>query len=59
MKGYAPGWQVRCCRCGHIRDAEETGMVRLGAASWKKYIIGWCPRCRWLRFLAVEKVPVR
>ncbi|MFO0891237.1 MAG: hypothetical protein U0790_19100 [Isosphaeraceae bacterium] len=57
MKGYAPGWQVRCTRCGRTRDASEAGITRVGAWSWKKYTLGWCAHCRWLRFLAIERKP--
>jgi hypothetical protein len=57
MRGYAPGWQVRCTKCGRTREAAEVGIVRLGAWSWKKYTLGWCSDCRWLRFLAVERKP--
>lgn len=55
MKGYAPGWQVRCVKCGHVRDAGEAGLVRIGAWSWKKYIVGRCPNCRWVWIQAVER----
>lgn len=57
MKGYAPGWQLRCTKCGRTRDAADAGIVRIGAWSWKKYILGWCSRCRWLRWVAVERKP--
>jgi hypothetical protein len=55
MKGYAPGWQVRCTKCGKFRDAAEAGIVRVGGWSWKSYKLGWCPDCRRLRFIAIEK----
>lgn len=57
MKGYAPGWQVRCTGCGWARDASEVGIIRLGAWSWKKFTLGWCSRCRRWRFLAIERKP--
>ena len=57
MKGYAPGWQLRCTRCGRTRDAGEAGLIRVGAASVAKYTLGWCSNCRWLRFVAVERKP--
>ncbi len=57
MKGYAPGWQVRCVKCGHIRDAGEAGLVRIAAWSWKKFIVDRCPNCRWFWFQAVERKP--
>jgi hypothetical protein len=57
MKGYAPGWQLRCTKCGKTRDAGEAGMTRVGAASWRKRTIGWCSNCRWVRVIAVERKP--
>lgn len=57
MKGCAPGWQVRCVKCGHVRDAGKAGLVRIAAKSWKKYIISRCPKCRWFWFQAVERKP--
>lgn len=51
----APGWQVRCLKCGRTEPWGRYG-VRLGAAG-KKYTVGFCSRCRWLRFLVVERVP--
>lgn len=57
MGGYAPGWQARCTKCGHTRDASEVGVTRIGAWSWKKYTLGWCSDCHRLRFIAVERRP--
>ncbi len=59
MKGYAPGWQVRCVHCQRTRDASKVGIVRIGAWSWKHYTLGWCSGCHWLRVLAVERKPAR
>lgn len=56
MKGYAPGWQVRCTKCDRTRDAADVGITRIGAAG-KKYTLGWCSNCRWLRFIAIERKP--
>ena len=58
MKGYAPGWQVRCTKCGRTRDASEVGVTRIGGWSWKRYTLGWCSYCHWLRFLAIERKPL-
>jgi hypothetical protein len=55
MKGYAPGWQVRCTRCGRTRDAGEVGITRVGAWSRKKYTIGKCSRCNRWAFVAIER----
>lgn len=52
----APGWQVRCTRCGFTEPWGKYG-VRLGAASWKKYTIGRCAQCRRLGFHAIERRP--
>lgn len=57
MKGYAPGWRVRCTRCGGTRDAADAGIVRVAAWSFKKFVLGKCPACRRWAFLAVEKSP--
>ncbi len=58
MKGYAPGWQVRCTKCQRTRSASGVGIVRVGAWTWKNFTPGWCSSCQWLRFLAVERKPV-
>lgn len=58
MKGYAPGWQVRCPKCGLTLDAADLGFVFI----WKKLIgkerrLGWCQECRRLRWLVIEPIP--
>ncbi len=55
--GFAPGWQLRCTRCGRTRDAGEAGLVRYKAASASKRTLGFCRGCRGFRWLAVERVP--
>ena len=56
--GIAPGWQLRCTRCGRIGDASEAGLVRLGAASIRKYTLGYCSGCgERLRIIAIERKP--
>lgn len=55
--GYAPGWQVRCVSCGWIRAAADLGLVRIGAWSWKKAIVGRCGGCGRIRLLALERGP--
>lgn len=52
----APGWQVRCTRCGFTEPWGKYG-VRLHAASWKKYTLGRCAQCRRLGFHAIERRP--
>ena len=54
VSGCAPGWQVRCTKCNHVRDAGEAGMIRIGAASVGKRTFGYCEQCRGLRWMAVE-----
>lgn len=51
----APGWHVRCTRCGFTEPWGKYG-IRLGAWSWKKYTIGRCPSCRKLGFHAIERM---
>ena len=51
-------WQIRCLTCGLKRRARDAGIVRVGG--WgRKYTIGWCSRCRWLRCAVVEATPER
>jgi hypothetical protein len=57
MVDLAPGWQIRCPKCGKTRSYGEVGGVRLGAASRGKRILGWCRRCNWFRWAVVERVP--
>jgi len=54
MKGYAPGWQIRCCKCGWTVDAGEAGIIQLGGIG-RSYKLRWRPQCRWLRLAALEK----
>lgn len=49
----APGWQIRCLKCGFTEAWGKYG-IRLGAAG-RKYTVGFCGRCRWLRFHVIEK----
>ena len=48
------GWQIRCPMCGRTRDAAEAGLLRWGAYSIGKRILGWCNHCRRPRFIVVE-----
>lgn len=54
MVDLAPGWQVRCLRCGLHLPAGQAGIIRLGAYG-KSYKLGWCWRCRWVRCFVVER----
>ena len=53
--GYAPGWQVRCPKCGLTVDAGAAGLIRLGAAGRSRRL-GPCSNCKKLRWLIVERV---
>lgn len=55
--GFAPGWRVRCTRCGRTRDAAEAGLVRYKAASASKRTLGFCSGCYGFRWLAIEREP--
>ena len=50
----APGWQMRCCKCGYTEHYGKYG-IRKWAASAGKVTWGWCSKCRWIRFHAIEK----
>ena len=56
--GYAPGWRIRCLKCGLTRDAGEAGLIRIGAIG-RSYTLGYCSRCKRLRCIVVEKTPDR
>src|SRR5688500_17201485 len=49
-------WHIRCLTCGQSRDAAAAGIYRVGAVG-RKYTVGWCSRCRWLRCCVVERSP--
>ena len=51
-------WQIRCLTCSLTRDAEAAGITRIGAYG-KKYTLGWCSQCRWLRRAVIEPTPPR
>jgi hypothetical protein len=53
--GYAPGWQVRCVKCGHAASAGSVGVIRIKAASLGNYTLGLCSHCKGLRLLAIER----
>ncbi|MCX5632952.1 MAG: hypothetical protein NTW93_04655 [Phycisphaerae bacterium] len=52
----APGWQIRCTRCGFSEPWGKYG-VCLGGAAWKKFTIGRCSSCRKFGFHKIEKRP--
>jgi hypothetical protein len=49
----APGWQIRCRKCGFTEPFGKYG-IRLAAAG-TACTIGFCRRCRWLRFQVIER----
>jgi hypothetical protein len=52
-RDLAPGWKIRCLKCGFTEDFGKYG-VRLWGAG-KPYTVGWCARCRWIRCHVIEK----
>ncbi|MDY0165885.1 MAG: hypothetical protein RBS80_05030 [Thermoguttaceae bacterium] len=51
----APGWQVRCLKCGYRQHWGKYG-IRRGAVG-KKYTVGRCPRCKRWGCHVIEKHP--
>ncbi len=49
----APGWVIRCLKCGFTEPWGKYG-IRLGAAG-RTWTLGWCARCRWVRCHVIEK----
>lgn len=54
----APGWVIRCTRCGFTEPWGKYG-VRIGGASYGKYTIGRCSRCKRICCHAIEKAKPR
>jgi len=50
----APGWVIRCKRCGFTEPWGAYG-IRRGAISWKKCTLGRCRRCGRFCCHAIEK----
>jgi hypothetical protein len=53
--GYAPNWRICCTHCGRSAPAAKAGIIRIGARSWHKYVLGWCRECRRPRFLRLVR----
>lgn len=51
----APGWRVRCLKCGFTEPWGKYGVRRWAAG--RKWTLGWCSRCRGLHCHAIEKRP--
>jgi hypothetical protein len=50
----APGWVMRCKRCGFTEPWGKHG-IRLGAISWKKCTLARCGRCGRVGCHAIER----
>jgi len=57
MIDLAPGWIIRCPKCGKQKPLGETGAIRLGAASRGKRTLAWCKTCGWFRWAIIEREP--
>jgi len=55
-RGDAPGWQIRCPRCGLTVPASQSGILRLGGFG-KSFKPGYCERCQRNRILILERMP--
>lgn len=54
-RGYAPGWRISCAKCGRSAPLDRLPVIRAGARSRGKFILGFCRGCGWLRWLRVEQ----
>ena len=50
----APGWKVRCLKCGFTEDEGKYGF-RKWATGGRSYEICRCSRCRWLRCYVIYR----
>jgi hypothetical protein len=53
--GYAPGWRLFCRACRRSAPAARAGIIRIGAWSWGKRVLGFCKGCGNFRFLSCVK----
>ena len=56
MSETTPEWRFRCGKCGFTKSLKEAGGTRVGAGN--KRVLGWCPDCKWFRWLHLEKAEV-
>lgn len=49
----APGWDIRCLKCGFTEPWGKYGVRRHARGSPKT--LAWCSRCRWIRCHVIEK----
>jgi hypothetical protein len=52
-------WSCRCLTCGYVAPLHKWGGVRIGAASRGKWSVLWCPLCRWLRWMSIERFSLK
>ena len=52
-------WVLRCNACGAIDDARGAGVIRFGARSIGKIILGRCANCAGLRWRRLERLTTR
>jgi hypothetical protein len=59
MNTFREEWQFRCPKCNFSKTFSEAGggAIRVGSSRGKR-TLGWCPDCKWFRFLIVEFVKV-
>ena len=50
----APGWILRCLRCGYTEPWGKYG-IRIGAKSYGKVTVRRCVNCKRIRFHAITK----
>jgi len=50
----APGWVIRCLRCGFTEPWGKYG-IRLAGSSHGKWTVGRCSRCRRICCHAIEQ----
>ncbi|MEZ6233375.1 MAG: hypothetical protein R3B68_04220 [Phycisphaerales bacterium] len=51
----APNWYVRCTGCGREATAESVGIVRIGARSRVKRVLGRCSQCGGLKWVELYR----
>lgn len=53
----APNWYGRCTGCGGEATAESVGIVRIGARSRGKRVLGRCSACGGLKWIELYRKP--
>lgn len=57
--GEKKRWVLRCNACGNVGDARRAGVIRFGARSAGKVVLGRCSNCGGLRWLRLERLTQR